>query len=56
MMAHAYGVRGVFFYYAGGMLMYSSRPDVRRAIENGEAMLGGLAGDRWTQLASDKFE
>ena len=55
MMAHAYSVRGVFFYYAGGTLAYSNRPDIRRAIEAGEAMLGGFAGDRWTQLASDEF-
>ena len=55
MMAHAYAVRGVFFYYAGGMLMYSTRPDVKRALESGEAFLGGFAGDRWTQLASDSF-
>jgi hypothetical protein len=55
MIAHAYGVRGVFFYYAGGMLMYSKRPEVKRAIEGGEAYLGGFAGDRWTQLASDSF-
>lgn len=55
MMAHAYGVRGVFFYYAGGMLMYSNRPEVKQAIKSGEAFLGGFAGDRWTQLASDSF-
>jgi len=55
MMAHAYAVRGVFFYYAGGMLMYSNRPEIRQAIESGEAYLGGFAGDRWTQLASDSF-
>jgi hypothetical protein len=54
-MAHAYAVRGVFFYYAGGMLMYSNRPEIRQAIESGEAYLGGFAGDRWTQLASDSF-
>ncbi|MDE3176691.1 MAG: hypothetical protein KGM15_11375 [Pseudomonadota bacterium] len=55
MLAHAYSVRGVFFYYAGGMLAYSDRPEIRRAIASGEAMLGGFAGDRWTQLASDHF-
>jgi len=55
MLAHAYGVRGVFFYYAGGMLMYSKNPEIKRAIESGEAFLGGFAGDRWTQLASDNF-
>ena len=55
MMAHAYGVRGVFFYYAGGVLAYSNRPDIRRAIDAGEALLGGFAGDRWTRLASDSF-
>jgi hypothetical protein len=55
MMAHAYAVRGVFFYYAGGMLMYSRNPELRRAVESGEAFLGGFAGDRWTQLASDSF-
>ena len=55
MMGHAYSVRGVVFYYAGGMLVYTNRPDVRSAIERGEALLGGFAGDRWTRLASDKF-
>ena len=48
-------VRGVFFYYAGGTMIYSNRPDIRRAIEAGDAFLGGFAGDRWTRLASDKF-
>ena len=55
MMAHAYAVRGVVFYYAGGMLAYTNRPDVRAAILGGEALLGGFAGDRWTRLASDSF-
>jgi len=55
MMAHAYGVRGVVFYYACGMLAYTNRADVRGVIERGEAILGGFAGDRWTRLASDKF-
>jgi hypothetical protein len=55
MMAHAYGVRGVVFYYACGMLAYTNRPDVRAVIERGEALLGGFAGDRWTRLASDRF-
>jgi hypothetical protein len=45
----------VFFYYAGGTLMFTNRPDIRRAVEAGEALLGGFAGDRWTELASDKF-
>jgi len=55
MMAHAYSVKGVFFYYAHGTMIYSNRPDIRRAIETGDAFLGGFAGDRWTRLASDKF-
>ena len=55
MMAHAYAVRGMVFYYAGGMLAYTNRPDVRSAIQRGEALLGGFAGDRWTRLASDSF-
>ena len=55
MMAHAYAVRGVVFYYACGMLAYTNRADVRTAIERGEAILGGFAGDRWTRLASDSF-
>ncbi len=45
----------MFFYYAGGLLAFSDRPDVRQAVENGEAFLGGFAGDRWTELASDSF-
>ncbi len=55
MLAHAYAVRGVVFHYACGMLVYTNRPDVRSAIERGEALLGGFAGDRWTRLASDAF-
>ena len=55
LMAHAYSVRGVLFYYAGGMMIYSKRPEIRRAVESGEAFLGGFAGDRWTRLASDSF-
>ncbi len=55
MLPHAYAARGVFFYYAGGSLIYSNRQDIRRAAECGEALLGGFAGDRWTELASDNF-
>jgi hypothetical protein len=55
MVAHAYSLRGMFFYYAGGMLAYSRNPEVKRAIESGEAFLGGFAGDRWTRFASDSF-
>jgi hypothetical protein len=55
MLPHAYAARGLFFYYAGGSLIYSNRPEIRRAAECGEALLGGFAGDRWTELASDKF-
>jgi hypothetical protein len=55
MLPHAYAARGVFFYYAGGSLIYSNRQDIRRAAECGEALLGGFAGDRWTELASDEF-
>ena len=55
MLPHAYAARGVFFYYAGGSLLYSKREDVKRAVESGQALLGGFAGDRWTELASDSF-
>ena len=55
LLPHAYAARGVFFYYAGGSLFYSNREDIRRAVESGGALLGGFAGDRWTELASDKF-
>ena len=55
MAAAAYAVRGVVFYYKCGMLVYTNRTDIREAIERGEAILGGFAGDRWTRLASDTF-
>jgi hypothetical protein len=55
MTAHAYATRGVFFYYAGGLMTFTRRPEIRRAIESGDAFLGGFAGDRWTRLASDTF-
>ncbi len=53
--SHVYATRGAFCYYAHGTLIYSHRPEIRRAIEAGEAFLGGFAGDRWTRLASDVF-
>jgi hypothetical protein len=56
MTAHAYAARGVVFYYAGGVLAYSRRPEIRQAIAAGEAFLGGFAGDRWTRLATDAFD
>lgn len=55
MLAAAYAVRGVVFYYNCGMLVYTDRTDIRDAIKRGEAILGGFAGDRWTRLASDTF-
>ncbi len=55
MMAHAYAFRGMVFYYAMGTMVHSPRADVWTAIENGSAFVGGLGGDRWTRLASDKF-
>ncbi len=56
MAPHAYAARGVVFYYAGGVLAYSRRPEIRQAIAAGEAFLGGFAGDRWTRLATDGFD
>ena len=55
MLPHAYATRGAFFYYACGTMAFAKRPEVRDAVEAGEALLGGFAGDRWTRLASDTF-
>jgi hypothetical protein len=55
MMPHVYAIRGMFFYYAAATMAYSNRADVLSAVENGEAFVGGFAGDRWTRLATDEF-
>jgi hypothetical protein len=55
MMPHVYAIRGMFFYYAAATLAYSNRNDVLSAVENGEAFVGGFAGDRWTRLGTDEF-
>jgi hypothetical protein len=55
MMPHVYAIRGMFFYYAAATMAYSNRADVFGAVENGEAFVGGFAGDRWTRLATDEF-
>jgi hypothetical protein len=55
MMPHVYAIRGMFFYYAAATMVYSNRADVLSAVENGEAFVGGFAGDRWTRLATDEF-
>jgi hypothetical protein len=55
MMPHVYAIRGMFFYYAAATMVYSNRADVLDAVEDGEAFVGGFAGDRWTRLATDGF-
>ena len=47
----------MFFYYAAANTigLFRNRPDVLSAVENGEAFVGGFAGDRWTRLATDEF-
>jgi hypothetical protein len=55
MMPHVYSFPGMFFYYAGGLMIYSSRADVRERIESDDLFVGGLAGDRWTRLSTDQF-
>jgi hypothetical protein len=55
MMPHVYAIRGMFFYHAAATTAYSNRADVLSAVENGEAFVGGFAGDRWTRLGNDEF-
>jgi hypothetical protein len=55
MMPHVYTIRGMFFYYAAATMVHSNRADVLSAVENGEAFVGGFAGDRWTRLGTDEF-
>ena len=54
-MPHIHSFPGMFLYNAGGLMVYSNRADVAERIANGELFVGGLAGDRWTRLATDQF-
>jgi hypothetical protein len=55
LMPHVYAIRGMFFYYAAATMAYSNRADILSAVEDGEAFVGGFAGDRWTRLGTDEF-
>ena len=55
MMPHVYSFPGLFFYYAGGIMIYSRHADVTARIDADDLFVGGLAGDRWTRLATDQF-
>ncbi len=46
---------GMFLYNAGGVMIFSHRADVAECIAKDELFVGGLAGDRWTRLATDRF-
>ena len=51
--------RGVFFYYAGGSLLYSNRDDIRRAVESGErcsAASPATAGRSWPPTVSARSQ
>jgi hypothetical protein len=52
---HIYKRRGLILYYAMGTMHRSARQDIIETIDNGAAFLGGLAGDRWSPLATDDF-
>ena len=55
MTAHAYATRGVFFYYAGGLMPSRAARTSAAPSKAARLFLGGFAGDRWTRLASDPF-
>jgi hypothetical protein len=55
LMPVLYAFPGMFFYYAGGVLAFSNRPQVLSAIEERSVFLGGFAGDRWTRFSTDGF-
>ncbi|SFI49299.1 hypothetical protein SAMN05216304_1021000 [Bosea sp. OK403] len=55
MMPHLYAHPGLFFYYAGGTMVRSANKDVIQAVRDNRALIGGLAGDRWTRLGTDEF-
>ncbi|MHB2166126.1 hypothetical protein [Alsobacter sp. R-9] len=49
------GHRGATFRLGSASLVYSSDAEVVRAVESGNARLGGLAGEGWSRLVSDEF-
>ena len=55
LLKELYADPAVFYHCIGAALLRTRRADVMAAMR-GEAMLaGGLFGDRWTRLASDRF-
>jgi hypothetical protein len=44
-----------FFRYRGATVYHSRDPDIVDSILRSRAVLGGLAGERWTKLDQDAF-
>jgi hypothetical protein len=44
-----------FFRYRGATVYHSRDPQVLEAIVQGNAVIGGLVGERWTKLDADSF-
>lgn len=55
MMPDLCAYRGLLFFYGGGTMVRSRREEVLRAVREDKALIGGLAGDRWTRLGTDPF-
>jgi hypothetical protein len=55
LMEALYAVPGVLFHHKGATCVRARDPDVREALRAGDVAIGGLTGESWTRLVSDRF-
>lgn len=55
LMPELFRYSDILYRHIGATLVHTDRADVLAAIEADDMLIGGLAGDRWTRLISDRF-
>lgn len=55
LMEALYAVPGLIFHHKGATCLRSRHPEVMEAIRAGDVAVGGLTGEGWTRLISDRF-
>mgnify|MGYP000857562875 FL=1 len=50
-----FSIARVLYLHGPGVVVKTADPDAFRAISAGEGLIGGLVGDAWTPLATDRY-
>ncbi len=54
-MEALYAIPGLLFHHKGATNLRARDPEVMAAVAAGEVTIGGLTGESWTRLVSDRF-